>query len=196
MSSETNWVPALIAAGAGLSVGLVAAWRLRRAGKQTSQLDARDAQAEWLNISDQLRRAQAQEATDPEVAHHRYALELRAARHLMEQALTESAPEPTEPVDRAQQPSGNTRKASQMGALWGALAMAAILVPILLVQNHATERSEGGSITGNTGPAGGPTPKDPKAPQDPYMASLFAAVKAQPQAIGGSGAERAQQGLA
>ena len=75
MNAETNWVPALIAAGVGLAVGLVAAWRLRRTTTASSQMEQRDAQAEWLSIAEQLKTAKAAEATDPEVAHHRYALE-------------------------------------------------------------------------------------------------------------------------
>ena len=195
MTEETNWIPGLIAGGAGLALGLLAAWRLRGSSKRTNTLERRDLEAEWTSLKIQLLEARSSEQNQPEQAHHRYALELRAAELLKERHVAESSsPEPS-PIETPTNPSNDSpRRASWVGAVWGALATAAILVPLLLVQNHATERAEGGSVTGNTGPAGGPTGAPPatnsapikgappmKGAPDPALKPLRDAVDANPK---------------
>ena len=66
--------------------------------------------------------------------------------------------------------------------------MAAISVPVILVQNHASER--GGRVADrNTGPAGGPTASSEPAPAPPMKAApdpalaLRDAVEANPEDI-------------
>ena len=190
MTEETNWIPGLIAGGIGLSVGLIAAWRLRQVPGSQSNLTQRDQSAEWDAVKAQLIEVQTAEQLDPQQAHNRYALEQRAAVLLKERHMTEtSSPEP-EPQTQTEQVQVTSQRASWIGAVWGALATAAILVPLILIQNHSSERAEGGSITGNTGPAGGPsgataqqsTPPMKSAP-DPALKPLRDAVEANPEAI-------------
>jgi len=187
VTEPTNWIPGLIAAGVGLSVGIFAAWRLRGSATPDAALTVRDRQAEWDDLRNQLIEARANELVEPEHAHHRYALELRAALLLKELSMSETeTPEPSPPANEPAAPA----RAAWVGPLWGALAMAAILVPVILVQNHASERVEGGSLTGNTGPAGGPTASSEpasappmKAAPDPALKPLRDAVEANPEDI-------------
>ena len=193
MTEETNWIPGLIAGGVGLSLGILAAWRLRSAPARAEDLEQRDLDAEWNSLTAQLLEAQSNEQHQPEQAHHRYALELRAAELLKERHVAESSsPEPKPTDNVVSSPGESPRRASWIGAVWGALATAAVLVPLLLVQQHASKRAEGGSITGNTGPAGGPTgapmnaapTKSPpmKGAPDPALKPLQDAVDANPKA--------------
>ncbi len=188
MTEETNWIPGLVAGGIGLSIGLIAAWRLRAAPSERSSLTRRDQEAEWDTLKAQLIEAQAAERNDPQQAHHRYALEQRAALLLKERQMADLSPPETE--DAPESKSASPKRASWIGAAWGALATAAILVPLIIIQNHSSERVEGGSITGNTGPAGGPsgaptqqsTPPMKSAP-DPTLQPLRDAVEANPEAV-------------
>ena len=97
----------------------------------------------------------------------------------MDQSMTaeDTDPEPN-------QTPADTRRAGFVGALWGALATAAILVPLYLVQSYSSERGEGGSITGNTGPAGNNAAAQPpmKGAADPRLQPLRDAIKADPKA--------------
>ena len=55
MTEPTNWIPGLIAAGVGLSVGIFAAWRLRgSATPDAVALTVRDRQAEGDDLRNQL----------------------------------------------------------------------------------------------------------------------------------------------
>ena len=89
MTEETNWIPGLVAGCIGLSIGLIAAWRLRAASSPQSSLTRRDQEAEWEAVKAQLLEAQVAERNDPLQAHHRYALEQRAAILLKERHMAE-----------------------------------------------------------------------------------------------------------
>ena len=188
MTEETNWIPGLIAGAVGLSIGVIGAWRLRTAPGSRAEVQLRDQVAEWNTLKAQLLEAQSAEAQDPQQAHNRYALEKRAAILLKERHMAESTPpEPKVPV---QVTDASPKRASWVGAAWGALATAAVLVPLILIQNHSSERVEGGSITGNTGPAAGttssaPTPSTPpaKGAPDPSLQPLRDAIEANPEAV-------------
>ena len=155
MNQPTDWTQALIAAGIGLGIGIIATLRMRAEGRPKDEaMERRDEAAGWEALSEQLRSVHEAEENDPELAHHRYGLELRAAELLLAQGQrAELDGEAGEAA--AAQTSASKPRAGWVPAVWGAVATAAILVPIMLVQSAATQRGEGGSITGNTGPAGG-----------------------------------------
>ena len=179
MNGETQWLPGLIAAALGLGLGLFAALRMSAVKRSQTSLKLRDQEAGWESLRAQLLEAKAAEANDPEQARHRYTLELRAAELLKDQDMTVEEAEP-----QPEQNATDSRRAGLVGALWGALATATILVPLYLVQTHSAERAEGGSITGNTGPAGNTSAAKPpmKGAADPALKPLRDAIAADPKA--------------
>jgi cytochrome c-type biogenesis protein CcmH/NrfG len=184
MNAPTDWVPGLIAVAVATVIAVIAAMRIRRDAHASDDLTGRDLEADWQSLCEQLRAVRSAETDDPELAHQRYALELRAAAQLKAMSMNlekeETNDEPSESVPAA--------RASWVGAAWGAAAMCAIFVPLLLVQQFASERTEGGSVTGNTGPAGGtvsaPMGKRPALPApDPALKPLHEAIKANPKDV-------------
>ncbi|TMB28370.1 MAG: hypothetical protein E6J65_03990, partial [Deltaproteobacteria bacterium] len=163
MNAETSvqWAPALVVLGAGLIVGFALVWRLLSASRRAvkagaAALEARDLAGKSEMLFRQLRELEdtASKRTPEQLARERYALELEAAKALLE--LEKKGPSVTENVASAKAKSANpepsvatpsvaTRDRSGMrGFLWGVGSAAGVLLLGFFVYQSARPREAGG----------------------------------------------------
>ncbi|HVR70889.1 MAG TPA: tetratricopeptide repeat protein [Vicinamibacteria bacterium] len=169
MPETVDWVPGLLVLAAGLLGGYVLVRRLTStAGAASDPSPAppalRDLEARRDALVDQLR-----ELDDAASARgERARLEREAALVLRD--LDRLAPAGAPATVAAEAP----RRAAFKGFLWGTGSAAAVALLVFLVSRSATERDEGGSLTGEVpGGAGAPSADD-------EMSLLQAAVERNP----------------
>jgi len=196
MNAETSvqWVPALVVLGAGLIVGFALVWRLLSASRRAVKagagaLEARDLAGKSEMLFRQLRELEdtASKRTPEQLARERYALELEAAKALLE--LEKKGPAVTENATSAKamaanpEPSVATRdRAGMRGFLWGVGSAAGVLLLGFFVYQSAKPREAGGSVTGNTPMASKPSGGEAA---DGEEAQLQAAVARNPSDVEG-----------
>lgn len=182
----TDWGPGLVALFAGLVIGFFLLRRsLRQSGAAAAPVAApaprREAAARYEALVAQLRDLEdnASQLEPERLARERYALELSAAGALleMEAGATRSAATTTA---QAQTVTGDAAAPATVGSpalrgfLWGAGGVAALALLGVMVSRQATERREGGSLTGSI-----PGEEERAAVPDD-VARLQAAVAARP----------------
>ena len=196
MNAETSveWLPGFIVLGAGLIVGLALVWRVlsasRRAGKAgAAALEARDLAGKSEMLFRQLRELEdtASKRTPEQLARERYALELEAAKALLElekkgPSVKENAAPAKAKAANPEPPVAPRERASLRGFFWGVGSAAGVLLLGFFVYQSAKPREAGGSVTGNTPmaskPAGGEA-------ADGEEAQLQAAVASNPSDVEG-----------
>lgn len=180
----TEWGPGLVALAVGLVVGF---FLLRRSLRQAAPAavaapaPTREAAARYEALVAQLRDLEdnASQLEPERLARERYALELAAAGALlaMEAGAPRAAATATAPGEIA---AGDTAAPATVGSpalrgfLWGAGGVAALALLGVMVSRQATERREGGSLTGSI-----PGEEERAAVPDD-VARLQAAVAARP----------------
>ncbi|MCM2254783.1 MAG: tetratricopeptide repeat protein [Vicinamibacteria bacterium] len=182
----TDWGPGLVALFAGLVIGF---FLLRRSLRQSGAAAApvagpaprREAAARYEALVAQLRDLEdnASQLEPERLARERYALELSAAGALLEMeagasrsAATATAQAETVTADAAA--PATVGSPALRGFLWGAGGVAALALLGVMVSRQATERREGGSLTGSI-----PGEEEQAAVPDD-VARLQAAVAARP----------------
>jgi cytochrome c-type biogenesis protein CcmH len=193
-AAAVEWGPALIALAVGLAGGAFAAWRVWRGGSEAptdAAVVLRDLHARRDALVAQLREMEtaAGKRTPEQLARERYALELDAARVLMEIAGHEpkAAPARAKPGRHAAAaapapeaiPAG---RPALRGFLWGTGTMAGLGLMLFFVSRSAQERTEGGQLTGNL-PGEQRASAAPGGPVDEELARLQAAARQSPDDI-------------
>lgn len=203
MEPPVDWLPPILMLAAGLVIGVIVAAVVARRGKGVPdgssasqqpdevqsdlQLELRDLEAKREDLLLQLREMEDTAAKrDPEqLAVERYAAELETAKVLREidqlrgmvnaparkragKGATAAAAEPAAEV--AGPPSG------MKGFVWGVASAAAIGALVIYVSNSASQRAEGGSLTGGPQMSG----MQPAPANDPELEQAIAFVNAQP----------------
>lgn len=187
MPAAVDWIPGLVVLAIGLVGGFLLVRRMAPgavsvpAGEPRA-LRLRDLEARRDALLDQLRELDDAAGTLGE----RTRLEREAARVLRE---IDGVPPVTaaRPEKRAAAPEGAARpeRAAWKGFLWGTGSAAAIGLLLFLASRSATQREEGGSLTGEipgrSSEGGGPGA--PAAGADAEMAQLQAAVQRNPDDV-------------
>jgi tetratricopeptide (TPR) repeat protein len=167
------WGPALVVLALGVAAGAVLVWRLRGGAHPPDAAAARRRELEAHRdvLLDQLRELDDTAlGRDPqELARHRDALELEAARVLAEldrQGAGSKGPRPApaaapRTTAAAAAPGAH---AGRRGFIWGVASAAAVAVLVAWVSGAARPREEGGSVTGTIGPMGQGAQPSPGAP--------------------------------
>ena len=173
---DVQWGPPLIVLAVGAVLGLLLVWRIRSgpapAALPAAELEACDLDAHRDSLIRQLRELEDAPRDDPErVARERYRLELEAAEVLRQ---LEQRP--------ATEPATEQAPASALGGfLWGVGSAVAIGLLLFAVSRDASQREEGGSLTGNLpGQESAPAPRAATAP-DAELGELLAAVEREPE---------------
>jgi len=191
--APVDWVPGALVLALGLIAGLVVAVRARSARAATASVEAlplevRDLVGKRDVLIHQLQEMEdmAGKKTAGQLAEERYALELDAARVLMEldergKAATPKAKKKgasEQETVAAATPGFLAERPALRGFLWGIGAMAALGGLVVSVRETATTRQEGGSLTGNTPMEGRPPIAAPG--QSDEEAQIRAAVERNP----------------
>ncbi len=198
-TTVVDWLPPLAVFAASLVAGALFVWRAyasarNRARKpEAAPLALRDLQGKRDVLVQQLRELEdtAAKRTPEQLARERYALELEAARVLLELDSRSASPVPPRrkgAVGRATEaaaasvPVGNR---ALRGFLWGTASTAAVGLLLFLVFRSARPREPGGSVTGETpmGRAGASSESAGLASADPQEAQLKAAVARNPEDV-------------
>src|SRR3989442_15374585 len=165
-----DWVPAVIVLGIGIMFGAAVVWRGLVAARRSPRpgagapVEVRDLAGKSEMLFRQLRELEdtASKRTPEQLARERYALELEAAKALLElekkgPAVTENAAS-TKAMAANPEPSVATRdRAGMRGFLWGVGSAAGVLLLGFFVYQSAKPREAGGPVTGNTPMAGKPS---------------------------------------
>lgn len=163
-STPVDWVSPLIVFAASLVAGALLVWRVyawarNRARKpEAAPLALRDLLGKRDALIRQLREQEdtATKRTPEQLARERYALELDAARTLLELDTHGASPVPPRRKGAGGResaaaavpvPAGNP---ALRGFLWGTACMAAVGLLLFLVLRSARPREPGGSVTGET----------------------------------------------
>jgi tetratricopeptide (TPR) repeat protein len=168
VNAVIDWQTSLGVLVAGLVVGAVLLWRLRRApaaaaAPDTRDLDARDLEAKRDALLRQLRELDdtAAKRTPEQLARERHELEHAAARVLRD--LDRHAPAPSSgPASAAVLPAAAAAgvavppNAAARGFFWGVATATALAALVFFVSRAANPREEGGSLTGTVGPMAAP----------------------------------------
>ncbi|MDP2311386.1 MAG: tetratricopeptide repeat protein [Pseudomonadota bacterium] len=182
MNAPTNWVPGVIVLLVALAVGIVVVLRSRQGAAfpapERTRREELERQKDALYGLLREHNTQQANAGPAEWAAERDRLELDAARVLRDlDALGRPDAAPA-----AATPGFGTRNPKLVGALWGAGAMLFLGGLGLTLQEFATPRPEGGTMTGNaaggTGAEGEDAPLSPA--QEAELARLRAAAEAAP----------------
>jgi tetratricopeptide (TPR) repeat protein len=185
---ETNWMPGLIALAAGiLAGGLI--MLLRRKGFDASPVHdivTDDLVAERTQLVAQLQALHLDgEVGTAEQSALRYDLELRCAE--VSRDLARRQAEAVE-AQAAIEPRRTDQQSTSRGFIWGLVAAAGLLLPIVLVTQFSAERREGGSLTGGAnveGPAPRQAPMGSRTPPaDPVVDRLKALADADEADLG------------
>jgi cytochrome c-type biogenesis protein CcmH len=192
-----GWPLAVLAAG--LALGALIVWRMRRAAPlaaahpvQSVPLAVRDLDGRLDVLILQLREMQelAAKRSPAQLARERYALELEAAAVLRERderaaalapARKAKGPAAAASVDGAAATGFLAARPALRGFLLGGGTMAAVALLAFYVGRSARPREEGGSVTGNLPPrASSPDGSDASAPIDSDEAEVRAALERNP----------------
>lgn len=170
MNAPTDWISALAILAAGLILGALVVFYLKRrkpnASVEVPDADLKDLEAKRDALVAQLRDLDANASPN-----ERTRLELETAEVLRQ-------------IDRHQPPprahASPSAPAPAMdptvkGFLWGAASVAALAALGYFVMQSATPRQEGGSLTGDIG-----TGQQQARPADPVVQQLEAAVRSSP----------------
>lgn len=200
MQPPVDWLPPILMLASGLVIGIIVAVIIGRKGRSTEgvsdalseakeelsdlQLEIRDLEAKREDLILQLREMDDTAAKrDPDqLAIERYAVELETAEVLREiDRLTGEAEAPALKRPAARAGSAAEEEAAGppggiKGFVWGVASAAAIGALVIFVGNSASQRAEGGSVTG--GPQMSGQPAAPTA--DPELQRAVAMVNAQP----------------
>ena len=148
-----EWQPAIAVLAGGLVLGLlVALWLRRRGGAAVAAtpegppLELRDLDGRFAALLVQLRELEeaAVKRTPEQLARERYALELEAARTLQARDLL--AARLAQPTAT---PSATATAHTARGFLWGVASSVVVAGLFFLLTQSASQRPEGGSVTGN-----------------------------------------------
>ncbi len=186
--TAVEWQPALVVLGAGLVLGALLVWWVSRRGgapavspalPEAPPLALRDKDGKLAALVSQLRELDdlASKRTPEQLARERYALELEAARTLLERDALAAEREASAPAEAPA--AAPARAGSGRGFLWGVLSSAAVGLLLYFVSQSAERRPEGGSVTGSTPGASGPAPE--AAPEDAETRALRARVEQSPE---------------
>jgi cytochrome c-type biogenesis protein CcmH len=170
-SVGSDWAAPLLVLAAGLGMGALLLWRVRRTAVSSASfvvppLELRDLAGKRDSLVRQLREMEdtVSRWTDP-IARERYALELELARVLL--ALEEHRPAPgrgkkasakvpgaatgvAPPSVASATDDANAARPALPAFLWGAGSAGALGLLLFLVWQAARPRPEDGSLTGNT----------------------------------------------
>jgi tetratricopeptide (TPR) repeat protein len=183
LAADFSWTPPLVVLAIGAVGGtLVVALRSRYKGTSTGLPADTSRESDLKRRYDALLRRLAEGAT----AEERSAIELEAARVLMEMDSKDPAPSQNakgpEGGAAAKPPASSAPTPAWVGFLYGLVTMGAVGGLILLASQGATPRPEGGSPTGG-GPMTSASEGAPSA-NEPAIAALEEAVRKAPQNIG------------
>jgi tetratricopeptide (TPR) repeat protein len=200
-AAPVNWLPAAVVLALGLVAGFVFALRARAArtaaapGSAAVPLELRDLMGKRDVLLHQLQELEdmAGKKTAGELSEERYALELQAAAVLME-LDDKAAARDAQAEGRGRKKKGAAAEAAAeaapgflasrpalRGFLWGAGAMAVLGGLLVSVRGTATQRQEGGSLTGNTPmDARPPMAAPPAEAQSDEEAQIRAAIEQNP----------------
>lgn len=177
-----DWIPGVLVLALGLVGGLVLVRRLARGAAtvpagEPRALRLRDLEARRDALLDQLRDLH----DAPGAQGERERLEREAARVLRE---IDGVPpvRAARPEKHAATAEGGARpqRAALKGFWWGTASAAAIGLLLFLASRSATEREEGGSLTGEIPGSSGAAGPGARAGADAEMAKLQAAVQRNP----------------
>jgi tetratricopeptide (TPR) repeat protein len=183
LAADFSWTPPLVVLAIGAVGGaLVVALRSRYKRISTGLPADPSQESDLKRRYDALLRRLAEGATGEE----RSAIELEAARVLMEMETKEPRDSKAWAAESERAPLASSTPASQtpawVGFLYGLVTMGAVGGLILLASQGATPRPEGGSPTGG-GPMSSASDGAPSA-TEPAIAALEEAVRNAPQNIG------------
>ncbi len=198
-TAAVDWLPPLAVLAAALVGGTLFVWRVYTSARKApsrpaaAPLELRDLLGKRDVVVQQLRELEdtASKRSPEQLARERYALELEAARVLLEldtragalaappRKKGAPAPAPTPAADAPPAPvAGNP---ALRGFLWGTGSMAAIGLLLFSVSQAARPREQGGSVTGDT-PMGRSSGSESTAPasSDAREAQLRASLARNP----------------
>jgi tetratricopeptide (TPR) repeat protein len=196
-AEAVQWQPALVVLASGLVLGALVAWWLRRSrvasgppAPEAPPLELRDLDGRVAALLVQLRELEeaAVKRTPEQLARERYALELEAARALQARdALASRLATPASKPASAPPAAASTR-----GFVWGAATSAVVAVLLFLVSQAASNRPEGGGVTGGgmgnaprssaqAPPDNAPEPSPGSETPDAHTAQLRAALAKNPE---------------
>jgi tetratricopeptide (TPR) repeat protein len=187
-----DWTTAAIVLAAGLAAGLVIALRARGAAAPAAAAaapfarDRREDEGRLEALLLQLRDLEGGGPDTPERARDRYALELEAARVLqrVERHAAEAAP-PVVAAPAVEEGESAERRAVRRGFAWGFATAAALSLLVAFAARVMQPRGEGGSLTGEIGPAGamGGAGAPAEGGGDGEEAALRARIEAHPDDV-------------
>jgi tetratricopeptide (TPR) repeat protein len=204
MEPQVDWLPPILILAAGLVVGAIALFVISRRSRalpdksatgtpvtetlSDADLDLRDLEAKRDDLVLQLREMEdtASKLEPEQLAVERYEVELETAEVLREiDRLTGEVQAPAtrraatrEAVEAAPEeetgPPGGIK-----GFVWGVASAAALGALVIFVVQSASERAEGGSVTGGPQMSG----RSAQQAQDPDLERAIAAVDAHPDNV-------------
>lgn len=199
-STSVDWVSPLTVFAASLVAGALLVWRAyastrNRARKpEEAPLALRDFLGKRDVLVRQLRELEdtAAKRTPEQLARERYALELEAARILLELDKHGASSAPPRRKGAAGRESAapaapvRAGNAALRGFLWGTASMAAVGLLLFLVLRSARPREPGGSVTGEIPTERAETSPESAAPASPRAreAQLEAALARDPEDVG------------
>jgi len=189
-AGPVDWLPGLAFLAAGLAIGGIIVWRVRAAKRGTPvapalpPLDVRDLIGRREALVQQLRELEdtASKRNPEQLAVERYALELEAARVLMQLDARAPAAPRAEPevAAKATGPGVLAARPALRGFLWGAAGTGVVGLLLFFAAQTARPRGEAGSMTGDV-PMASPSPG--ASPRDAEEAELKAALAKNPENV-------------
>jgi tetratricopeptide (TPR) repeat protein len=190
--APVDWTPGALVLALGLVAGAIVALRVRAARAsaaqvETPRIEVRDLIGKRDVLIHQIQELgdMAGKMTPARLAEERYALELEAARVLMELDGRRGAEAPKARKkaegEKAEAPPGwLAQRPALRGFLWGVGAMVAVGGLLVSVRETATSRQEGASLTGNTPMGGRPSAAPAAEAPSEEEAQVRAAVERNP----------------
>jgi tetratricopeptide (TPR) repeat protein len=206
MDAPVDWLPPILMLAAGLVIGVIVAGIVARRGRSAAgavaaadaaselsdlQLELRDLDAKKEDLLSLLREMEdtAAKREPAQLAIERYAAELETAEVL--QSIDRLRGEVSAPAGKGSRGARTTADAELetaeeggpprgiKGFVWGIASAAAIGALVMFVSDSASDRAQGGSVTGGPQMSGGQA----SPASDPDLAQAVAAVNAHPDNI-------------
>ena len=190
-AGTVDWLPGVAFLVVGVALGVVLVWRFRTRPAPPlpsgGPLALRDLAGKRDALLAQLRELEdtAVKRTPAQLATERYALELEAARTMLEleglEAATDKAPRRAAAAADEEMPGPLSDRPALRGFVWGTGTAAALGLLLYFVAQAAQPRGQGGSVTGGIATGTGAPAGQAQAPStDPEEAAARDAVARNP----------------